>query len=106
MQIVFDQQDLTNAVCFGVAARYAGGRFIESKPWEVEDVTFTTIGRERHADALHFGFPKVLGPQDIVDAICLMLNTEHNFRLDLMEVELTRDAPSNQYGAIITITSG
>lgn len=104
MNITFDKQDITDAICVYVATQINGGHVEGSHPELVSDIHM--VHTKQHgfsANATIYGRLKMLSQQDLIEAIGLYLSAYYSFQADRLLINLSYDDITHEFGANIVI---
>lgn len=104
MKLLFDQQDIIDAVCVKVAADENDGWVEESHPELVTNIVVNFDQKIGFSAKAKFGIiPYKLNQQQLIDAITLYLSAYYSFAVERILVDLIYFEDQNVVGAEIVI---
>ena len=99
MEMLFNQFDVIDGICVGVATREQ----IHTEGIDVDLTFHPDFGIGASVRIPHRPLPERLGEQDIKDSIAVYLRDYHNFHPDHLIIDLTYLEPTKTFGASIKV---
>lgn len=104
MRIQFDEQDLIDSVCVGIAARVNRGRVEGSEPQHVNDLKLYFDEHKGFSARGRFNFQEYyLNQQELIDAVALYMSSYYSFDSNRLLINLAWDEATRIFSAELTV---
>ncbi|MCZ8513772.1 DUF2653 family protein [Paenibacillus filicis] len=104
MRILFDEQDLFDSVCVGIASRVNRGRVEGSEPHHVHDLKLYFDEHKGFSARGRFNYQEYyMNQQELIDAVALYMSSYYSYDSDRLLINLSWDEATRIFSAEIVV---